>query len=436
LDPDGAVLVGGSDGRVWSISPTDSNIVVPNVFPVAPQLTVAGQPLLSPVSGTMAVGRFTGAGGYDVAYALEAGYVRVVEQFGKSPPSGRLDVSWRVRGGAGFAPFLAGADMDREPDGDRELIVSDPSANTIHCYDLSGRELAGWPVTTPADLPGPVAVGDLDGDGYPEVFAQDAAGRLHRWNRNGIEPMGWPVSMTERFGMNALGGKGSPVIADVDGDGAPDAVVALDNSLIVAVGADGRPRPGWPVAIQGGTSSTPLLCSLNDLLLPADPPGGSWTHLVIGGDDDDGVNALQLAARADPGHFTPDGVSARVVWPQWGGNRRHTAVLDDVGLGIVAATPGLVAPGSFYCYPNPLKGGATDVVGLAYTLSSGVTAVQIRVFDPAGAEVARVPGPTLPAQNTARIPVQSLASGVYLVRLEAARAGNRETLFTKFAVVR
>ena len=435
LDPDGAVLVGGADGRVWSISPTDTNIVAPNVFPVAPAIRVGAQPLLSPVSGTLAVGRFTGAGGYDVAYAVADGYVRVVQEFGKSPPGSQFDVSWRVRGGGSFAPFLAGADMNRASDGNLELIVSDPAANTIHCYDLTGRELPGWPVSTQADLAGPVALGDLDGDGYPEVFAQDASGRLHRWNRNGVEPTGWPVAMTDRFGIYALGGRGSPVIADVDGDGAPDVIAALDNGLLVALGPDGTPRPGWPIALQGGASSTPLLCSLTDLLTPADPPGGGWTHLVIGGDDDDGVNAFQLAARADAGYFTPDGVSARVIWPQWGGNRRHSAVLDDAALGPVAQLAGLVEPGSFYCYPNPLRGSGTDV-GLAYALSAGVTSVEIRIFDPAGSEVGRMPGPTLPAENVARIPVQSLASGVYLVRLEAARAGSRETHFTKFAVVR
>jgi hypothetical protein len=101
----------------------------------------------------------------------------------------------------------------------------------------------------------------------------------------------------------------------------------------------------------------------------------------------------------------------------------------------VVEAPGLVAPGSFYCYPNPLKGGGSDI-GLAYALSAGVTSVEIRIFDPAGSEVGRLPGPTLPSQNVARIPVKALASGVYLVRLEAARAGSRETHFTKFAVVR
>jgi hypothetical protein len=101
----------------------------------------------------------------------------------------------------------------------------------------------------------------------------------------------------------------------------------------------------------------------------------------------------------------------------------------------LAAMPGLVEPGSFYCFPNPLRGEADDV-GVAYTLASGVTGIEVRVYATSGVEVERLQGPAGPAQNVARIPVKKLASGVYLVRLEAARGGDREVLFYKFAVVK
>lgn len=436
LDPDGSVLVGAADGTVYSISPTDTTGLEPTVFQVAPPIQVAGAPLVSPVTGTMAVGRFTGAGGYDVAYATAPGFVRVVQQLGKNPPGGRLDVSWRVRGGSDFAPYLVGVDIDRVPDGNLELIVSDPAANTIHCYDLSGHELPGWPVTTGANLPGPVAVGDLDGDGYPEVMAVDASGAVHRWNRNGVEPPGWPVSMVDRYGPYATGGSGSPLVADVDGDGRPEVIVALNNGLIVALGANGLTRPGWPLALQGGTSSTPLLFSMNDPLFPPDPAGGPWTHLVIGGDDDDGVNAFQIAAVADTAFFGRDAVSARTPWSEFGGNRRHTSVLESAYLEPLAPMARLLRPGSVYCFPDPLKGAGRSEIGLAYALGAGASAVDIRVFDAAGTQVGHLQGATAPAENVARIPVLRLASGVYIVRLEASGAGTRETVFSKFAVVR
>ncbi len=436
LDPDGSVLVGASDGTVYSISPTDTTDLTPAVFQVAPPMLVSGTPLVAPVAGAMAVGRFTGAGGYDVAYAVEPGYVRIVQQLGKNPPGGRFDASWRVRGGSGFAPYLAGADIDRAPGGDLELIVCDPAANTIHCYDLTGRELPGWPVTTIGNLPGPIAVGDLDGDGYPEVLATDASGLVHRWNRNGVEPLGWPVFLPERYGPYAEGGQGSPLVADVDGDGRSEAIVALDNGLIVALDAGGRTRPGWPLAIQGGASSTPLLLSLNDTLFPSDPAGGPWTHLVIGGDDDDGVNAFQLAAVADTAYFGRDGVSMRTPWSEFGGNRRHTSVLEGAYQGAVAPVARLLKAGSVYCFPNPLKGTGLEEIGLAYSLGTTATSVNIRIFDAAGVEVGRQQGTRAPVENVARIPVHSLASGVYLVRLEAVGAGTRDTVFSKFAIVR
>ncbi len=436
LGPEGAVLVGAADGTVYSISPTDTTAFLPSVFQVAPPLEVEGTPLVEPVTGTMAVGRFTGAGGYEVAYATQSGWVRVVQQFGKYTPGGRFDVAWHVRGGSSFAPYLAGADMDRGPDGNLELIVCDPAANTIHCYDLAGHELPGWPVSTAASLPGPIAVGDLDGDGYPEVFATDASGLVHRWNRNGVEPLGWPVSMVDHFGPYAVGGKGSPLVADVDGDGRPEVIVGLNNGLLVALGADGRTKPGWPLALQGGASSTPLLLSMNDALFPPDPPGGPWTHLVIGGDDDDGVNAFQIGAVADTAFFGRDAVSARTPWSEAGGNRRHTSVLESTYQGPVSLAARLLKPGSVYCYPNPLKGTDRTEIGLAYALGAAATRVDIRIFDASGAEVARQQGPTLPIENVARIPVRRLASGVYLVRLEATGTGTSETVFSKFAIVR
>jgi hypothetical protein len=98
-----------------------------------------------------------------------------------------------------------------------------------------------------------------------------------------------------------------------------------------------------------------------------------------------------------------------------------------------ASPGGLLARGTFYCFPNPARG--TDI-GVAYTLGSGVTSVEIRVLDPSGLVVKTLSGTVAPAQNVARIPLQNLASGVYLVRIEATRGGAHEVAFQKFAVVR
>jgi hypothetical protein len=127
-----------------------------------------------------------------------------------------------------------------------------------------------------------------------------------------------------------------------------------------------------------------------------------------------------------------DGVSARVPWAEYAGNRRRTSVLEDTFQGSVTLAAGL-EKGSVYCFPNPAHG---QDIGLAYTLGQGVSGVVIRVLDPMGHEVEKLSGPSSPAQNVVRIPVRNLASGVYLVRVEVQGTGADSVVFGKFAVVK
>jgi len=429
LDPGGQVIVGASDGRVFAIVPSDSLAFAPRTDPLADTLQVGVSKITAPVSGNLAVGRFTGAGGYQVAWALSNGWIRIADPLGKSLSP--LDVHFRVQNGS-FSPYLLGADMDRAPNRDLELLVSDARQNTIHCFRLDGTELPGWPVVVAGTLWGPLAAGDLDGDGYPEVFAMDKEGRVHRYNKNGVEPPSWPVSLAGRYGYEARGGEGSPLVADVTGDARAEAIVGLDNGLLVALGNDGKTVPGWPLAIQGGASSSPLLLSLNDALLSPEPAGPAWTHLVIGGDDDGALHAFQLPVRADSALFSTGGVSVRTPWAEFGGNRRRSSVLEDTFQGSLAQAPQLDKSSVFF-FPNPAHG---QDIGLAYTLGQGVSSVVIRVMDPTGTEVERFQGTSSPAQNVVRIPVRDLASGVYLVRVEVQSTGADHVVFGKFAVVK
>jgi M6 family metalloprotease-like protein len=428
--PSRSVLVGGSDGRVYVISPSVDETAPPVVSPVSDTLMVSGSPVVSPVVGNLAVGRFTGAGGYVVAYALENGMIRLVGEPGKDPS--RYEALWTA-GGSGFAPYLLGVDMDRAADRNLEVVVGDPARGLIHCYDISGRELSGWPVSVASPLAGPVATGDLDGDGYPEIFALDRDGNAHRWNRNGVETAGWPISMTSRYGSGALGGVASPVVGDVDGDGRPEVLFQLANGLLAALKPDASEAAGWPMSVPGAADPTPLFLSLNGPGFVPDPPGPAWLHLVAGGAYDGRLGAYQLPARADSALFSTDGSSGRMPWIGYGGNRRRSSVLEDDDLKPATTTSKALAAGSVYCYPNPTRG---SEINLAYTLGANVTSVDIRVLDPSGQEVQHLTGSPQPTQNVSQIPVQNLSSGVYIVRIEARRGASTEVAFQKFAVVR
>ncbi len=430
LTPDGNILVGTSDGRVFVVTPSDSVGIVPLVSAACDTMLDGTTPITTEASGNLAVGRFHGVGGYSMAYATRDGYLRLVDQPGKG--AGAIDVVWRaVNGVNNFAPTLLGLDLDREADRNLELIVVDSPRGTVHAFDLSGAELKGWPVSVAGTI-GAAAAGDLDGDGFPEVMAIDEQGFVHRWNRNGVESLGWPVSLASRYGADALGGAGSPVVGDLDGNGSQDLLAALTNGLLVALDDQGRTLTGWPLGMERSTDTTPLLVSLNGSDFIPDPAGPAWLHVAAVGARGQ-WDVLQTTARADSALFGSDGTSRRTPWIGLHGNRRRSAVLDDSELAAPVARGALVAKGSFYCFPNPSRG---NEIGIAYTLDAGVTSVQIRVLDPAGEVVRTLSGSTAPAQNVTQLPLQDLASGVYLVRMEARRNGASQVSFQKFAIVR
>ena len=63
------------------------------------------------------------------------------------------------------------------------------------------------------------ALGDLDGDGVPEIVVQ-TEDALNVWKGNGTIFPGWPRTWT-----NSWQGNSAPVIGDVDGDGLPDIAI-------------------------------------------------------------------------------------------------------------------------------------------------------------------------------------------------------------------
>lgn len=96
--------------------------------------------------------------------------------------------------------------VDLDEDGRAEVIAG----RTVYEADGTVRWDAGEPDLWPA-------VGDLDGDGTPEIIGTDGAGGLYVRDVDGVEV--WSV----RF---ADSGGGPPTIADFDGDGAAEIGVA------------------------------------------------------------------------------------------------------------------------------------------------------------------------------------------------------------------
>ena len=144
-------------------------------------------------------------------------------------------------------------------------------------FDVNGAELPGWPqvfTSTDGFLSSTPAVGDLDGDGSPEIVftsKKDGAGTtamIFAFHANGTKVAGWPraFEIFPPFSFTEQDGASHPVLADLDGDGKPEIVVALgfqNNSMVYAFHGDGSIMAGWPVTMPDEFVLHPVAADLD-----------------------------------------------------------------------------------------------------------------------------------------------------------------------------
>ena len=207
------------------------------------------------------------------------------------------------------------ADMDG--DGAMEIVVGTNNYVLPACpnpylfYALEGDStfMPGFPIETAQNIESSPAIGDIDGDGYPDIVfgtgnysehcGQAADGHLvHAINRFGQPLPGWPVRTNDDM-VN------SPALGDLDGDGFPEVVIYNGNRLYAWHG-DGAPLPGFPVSGPfAPRHQSPILADIDgdgavEILVSS---GGvyeadgtrsatlpySWTTLVVTDQDNDGL---------------------------------------------------------------------------------------------------------------------------------------------------
>ncbi len=171
---------------------------------------------------------------------------------------------WTIEKEGGFSfPVVADLDADHRP----EVIVGDMDG---YLYVLNGdgslkwRYFAGIGIKTPA-------VGDLDGDGLPEIVCGLKNGDVLAVSNRGKKLWQTPTVPPEKrkaitLANQAFGGhspveKTIPALADLDGDGTLETVIAGRDSLLWAF--DFRGNPLWKVALIGRCDYGPAVGDLN-----------------------------------------------------------------------------------------------------------------------------------------------------------------------------
>jgi hypothetical protein len=194
------------------------------------------------VFSSPAIGNLDGLGGNEVVFGSFDFRIYVVRSDGSDLPG------WprKLRDSIWSSPAL----FDLEGNGKLEIIIgvdehlegppfNTPNGGALYVFRPDGSILPGFPKFIDQTMMSSPAVGDIDGDGRPEIvvgggvfYTGNVGHQVYAWHCDGSPVAGWPVTVEAQV-FN------SPALADLEGNGRLDVVVSDQNANVYAFRGNG-----------------------------------------------------------------------------------------------------------------------------------------------------------------------------------------------------
>jgi hypothetical protein len=232
-------------------------------FPIALGASIEASPKLADIDGD---------GVRDIVVADSAGKLHVFVQKEPSAPQGQREPAEAT----GF-PYLTRPLDGLNKDLTSELSV--PSYAAAPAYSAQTGVDAKLAREALVSAPG---IGDVDGDGKPEIVFASWPGTIYVINAKGQDLPGWPQRLplvpscplapatgaptrcADPDHRWARGTSSAPVLADLDGDGRAEIILTTFDGRVLAYAGGGTILPGFPVDLSTGRiMSTPTAVDLD-----------------------------------------------------------------------------------------------------------------------------------------------------------------------------